>query len=318
MSIGVVGLGNVGIGISNNLLEAGFDVVGYDLAEEPREAAAKDGVTIASNNEDLAERCNVILLSLPHPDASRAAVEAICESGASDIDVFDTSTLSPLTARELHEQALEDNVYYFDSPITGGEVGAKAGKLIHMVGGDPDRLAEHEEIFSAIATDVYHIGDIGDGQFVKLIHNHVGQTSVIIFIESCLLAEEFGVDPAIVYRTLRHYTQIYDDKLDSFFSNEFSEEFDDHFALGDEGLLVRNQFNLNVAHKDLIELKNLADEYETHLPLGNFVEQYHRQGMNAGFADRAHPDLLQLYTDLFDKEIQSYEERREKSEGKLF
>ena len=317
MPVGVIGLGKVGIGVSSTLVDAGFDVVGYDLDGAARERAADAGVAVADDNNDLARRCEVIILCLPHPDASRAAVDAIAEHAQAGTDVFDTSTLSPLTARELHERAAEADVHYHDSPITGGEVGANRGELTVMIGGDPERIRAREDVLSTIAEAVYHIGEVGDGQFVKLVHNHVGQTTLVIFLEGCLLAEAFGVDPATLYRTLRHYTGIYDDKLDSFFSNEFPDEFDEHFAIGDDAGSAGNRFNLDVAHKDLVELRELADEYDAYLPLGSFVEQFHREGMNAGYGDRPHPDLLELYADLFDTDVESRAERREKSEGRL-
>lgn len=317
MSIGVIGLGKVGRGIAKNLVAAGYDVVGYDLDEDACAKASEHGVDVAENNPEVARRSSTIILSLPHPDASQAAVEAIVEHGEPGTDVFDTSTLSALRAQELAALADEGGVHYFDCPITGGEVGAQAGELTIMAGGDPDRIEANAEVLSVISTDVYHIGEVGDAQFVKLIHNHVGQTTLVIFIEGLLLADEFGVDPTVLYRTLRHYTQIYDDKLDSFFSNNFDEEFEAHFRPEGEEGIYRNRFNLDVAHKDLVELKSLADKYETYLPLGNFVEQFHREGMNAGYGDKPHPLLLEYFEENFDTEIETTEQGREKSHGKI-
>lgn len=316
MAVGVIGLGKVGTGISKCLMKSGFDVVGYDLSASARDDAAELGVHVAESNGALARECETIILSLPHPDASRAAVDEIVENGNPGTDVFDTSTLSVTTARELHRKALSADVHYHDSPVTGGEVSAQRGELIMMIGGDADRIRNRTDVLGAIATDAYHIGEPGDGQFVKLIHNHVGQTTLFIFIEGCLLAEEVGVDPATLYRTLRYYTYIYDGKLDSFFSNEFSEAYDEHFAMED-GEMAQNKYNLSEAHKDLVELTTLADEHGSYLPLGSFVEQLHREGMNAGFGDRPHPDLLQLYGNLFEKPIESTEEKRKRSAGRI-
>jgi 3-hydroxyisobutyrate dehydrogenase len=316
MPVGVIGLGKVGTGISKSLIESDFDVMGYDLSAAVRSNAAESGIQVAESNGDIARECETIILSLPHPDASRAAVDEIVESGNPGTDVFDTGTLSVTTARELHQKALTADIHYHDSPVTGGEVSAQRGELIMMIGGDANRIRNQENILRAIATEVYHIGEPGDGQFVKLIHNHVGQTTLFIFIEGCLLAEEVDVDPATLYRTLRYYTHIYDGKLDSFFSNEFDDEYDEYFAM-EEGDMAQNRFNLNEAHKDLVELKTLANEHGSYLPLGNFVEQLHQEGLNAGYGDKPHPDLLQLYGDLFEKTIESTEEKRNRSAGQI-
>lgn len=317
MPVGVIGLGKVGTGIAKNLLEAGYDVVGYDLDDAARDEAEQLGVRIAANNDEVAAAASVIILSLPHPDASRAVVDAIADRGQPGTDVFDTSTLSAATARELHEIAQSADIHYFDSPITGGAIGAHAGELTIMIGGDVDRIEDRLEVLSAIADNVYHIGDVGDGQFVKLVHNHVGQTTLVILIEALLLGDAFGVDPATLYRTLRHYTQIYDDKLDTVFSNLFSDEFMDHFALDDDGDGYGNRFDLGAAHKDLMELRSLADEYDSYLPLGNFVEEFHRQGMNAGLGGRNQIALVEMYEELFDRNIDTTEDAREKSTGRL-
>lgn len=318
MPIGVIGLGKVGTGLVSNLDTAGYDVYGFDIDAAACNRGRDHGATVMEDAESVAARADEIFLSLPHPDASRAAVEAIVEAGRPGTAIFDTSTLSPVTAVDLAEAAEAADMQYFDAPITGGEVGAKAGELTVMIGGDPDAIRDRVDVLSTVASEVYHIGEVGDGQFVKLVHNHVGQTTLIIFVEGLLMAAEWGVDPATLYRTLRYWTSIYDDKLDGFFSNEFEADYVDHFAAGiDEDDVYRNRFNLDVAHKDLVELTSLADTLDAYLPLGHFVEQMHREGVNAGWGDRPHPDLLQFYAGMFDTSIESRPETRAKSEGQL-
>ncbi|RBI60320.1 hypothetical protein DMJ13_18495 [halophilic archaeon] len=319
MQVGVIGLGKVGVGISETLLAAGHDVIGYDVSESSRQQAADVGVDVASDNATVAEQASTIILSLPHPEISREVVETICEYGTPETVVFDTSTLSPSTAEALAERATTAGMYYHDCPITGGAVGAAAGELTVMAGGDDERLRDHRDVLSAIAEDVYHIGNVGDAQLVKLIHNQVGQTVLLIFVEGLFLAEERGVDPAVLYRTLRHYTQIYDDKLDAFFGNAFDEAFVDHFVpeSKDVRLGPDQQFNLREAHKDLVELEELADAHDVHYPVGSFAEQEHQMAMNAGYGDRPHPDVLELYEELFQTDVESRADRREKSRGQI-
>lgn len=318
MPIGVIDLGKVGTGLVTNLVEDGYDVYGYDIDLDACERGRELGATVPDKAEAVAAQADVIFLSLPHPDASRAAVEAIVTESRTGTAIFDTSTLSPTTAVELAEQAAAADMQYFDAPITGGEVGAKAGELTVMIGGDPALIQDRIDVLSTVASDVYHIGQVGDGQFVKLVHNHVGQTTLLIFVEGLLMAAEWGVDPATLYRTLRYWTSIYDDKLDGFFANEFEADYEDHFAVGlDADEIYRNRFNLDVAHKDLVELTSLADELDTYLPLGHFVEQIHREGVNAGWGDRPHPDLLQFYAGMFNVSVESRPETRDKSEGQI-
>ena len=321
MQVGVIGLGKVGVGVCEALLDGGCDVIGYDVSESARQRADGAGVTVASDNAEVAERARTIILSLPHPDVSREVVDTVGEHSEAGTVVFDTSTLSPSTAEALAERAGEVGVHYHDCPITGGAVGAAAGELTVMAGGDVERLRENEDVFAAIAENVYHIGEVGDAQLVKLIHNQVGQTVLLIFVEGLFLADEWGVDPAVVYRTLRHYTQIYDDKLDAFFGNAFAEEFVEQFVPESGSEEVRlgpgQQFNLREAHKDLVELEAIADAHDVHYPVGSFAEQRHQLAMNAGYGDRPHPDMLELYEELFDETVESRADRRAKSQGRI-
>jgi 3-hydroxyisobutyrate dehydrogenase-like beta-hydroxyacid dehydrogenase len=319
MTVGVIGLGKVGIGIAETLHESGCEVVGYDISEVARERAADTGIDIAVDNSDVAARTNLVFLSLPTSDASCEVVSTVSTAADAGTVIFDMSTLSPTTAVELHDLAAEREVHYHDSPVTGGAVGAKQGKLTMMVGGDADRIRTHEEVFATLADAVYHIGDVGDAQFVKLIHNQIGQTVLLIFVEGLFFAEDWGIDPAVLYRTLRHYTQIYDDKLDSFFGNQFPDDFVERFVPADEEVLLGpdQQFNLAEAHKDLMELISLADEHQVHYPMGSFTEQQHRLAINAGYGDQPHPNVLDLYQNLFDVDVSSDPPHREKSEGRI-
>lgn len=320
MRVGVIGLGKVGAGICTALTAAGHDVVGYDISEEARERVAGDGVDVVDSNGAVAEAADTIVLSLPHPDASREVMDGIVERAASETVVLDTSTLSPRTARDIHDAARPADVYYHDCPITGGAVGAERGELTMMAGGDPDRLRAAEPMLEDATERVYHIGDVGDAQFVKLVHNQVGQTVLLIFVESLFLADEWGVDPAVLYRTLRHYTQIYDDKLDAFFGNEFPDDFDEFVPEGTETdvrLGPDQQFNLREAHKDLVEVTDLAAEFGTPYPTGGFAEQRHRTAMRAGYGDRPHPDMLDMFESLFDRDVESRDDRRAKSRGRI-
>lgn len=321
MPVGVIGLGKVGVNICEALLDEGHDVIGYDISTSAQQHAEEVGATVASDNAEVAEQSRTIILSLPHPEVSQEVVETVSEHSETGTVVLDTSTLSPSTAQALAERAAKEDIHYHDCPITGGAISAAAGELTVMAGGNAERLREKGEILSAIAEDVYHIGEVGDGQFVKLIHNQVGQTVLLIFVEGLFLAEEWGVDPAVMYRTLRHYTQIYDDKLESFFGNAFADEFVEQFVPESASEEVRlgpdQRFDLREAHKDLVELEALADAYDVYYPVGSFAEQEHRMAMNAGYGDRPHPDVLELYEGLFDETIESREDRRAKSHGRI-
>jgi 3-hydroxyisobutyrate dehydrogenase len=203
-SVAVVGLGQMGRGIAANLDRAGLLGGAWDATEAAVAAAQlSDGVQV-SPPAGLAA-FPFILFVVP---GSREIGEAILgQQGLLSQPhrgqiLVDLTTSNPAETRRLAEAAEAAGRAYVDCGMSGGALGADAGKLTLMVGGSPDVVARCGPVFERIAAQVFHLGPRGAGHTMKLVHNLVCHAIFFATVEGCRLGERAGLDLAEVVRVL--------------------------------------------------------------------------------------------------------------------
>ncbi|PUW00489.1 NAD(P)-dependent oxidoreductase, partial [Cronobacter sakazakii] len=126
--IGFIGLGNMGLPMSKNLVKSSYTVYGVDLNKEAEASFEKEGGIIGLSISKLAETCDVIFTSLPSPRAVEAVYfgeEGLFENSHSNVALIDTSTVSPQLNKQLEESAKEKKVDFLAAPVSGGVIGAE-------------------------------------------------------------------------------------------------------------------------------------------------------------------------------------------------
>jgi putative dehydrogenase len=203
--VGVVGLGVMGGAMASHLLRAGYTVLGYDTdPARLAEHTARGGVAAASC-EEVADRAEVVLTSLP----SVAALEQVAgkDSGLAGADhpglvAAETSTL-PLEAKERARQALAARgVTLLDCPLSGTGAQAQTGDLSVYASGEPQALAYAAPVLDAFTRSRYDVGPFGTGMKLKVIANHLVAIHNVAAAEAMLLAKRSGLDPELVLRTI--------------------------------------------------------------------------------------------------------------------
>jgi 3-hydroxyisobutyrate dehydrogenase-like beta-hydroxyacid dehydrogenase len=200
LRVGVVGLGLMGGSVAEHLVDEGFDVYGYDLSPDARDAAAAVGVTVEENGAAVAQQVDVVLTSLPNPEIVREAYlgEDGIASGTSDFVAVDISTIDPDTTTELAADLEERGVTLVDSPVSGGPEEAARGTLTTLVGG-PDDVVESppvSTVIDAISNASFHIGDVGAGHTAKLLNNVMSMGNLMLAMEAVAVGAERGLDGA--------------------------------------------------------------------------------------------------------------------------
>lgn len=197
--VGFVGLGIMGAPMAQNLLKAGFEVTvwnrtaskcdhlvaaGANAAESPAAVAAASEVTVScvTNSADVEQ----VVLG-PSGIAERA------KPGSVHIDC---STISPEVTRQVAAKLAERQVQLLDAPVSGGDVGAKAGTLAIMVGGEAETFERCLPVLQAMGKTIVHVGPSGAGQVVKLCNQVAGGLNLLAMAEAIALARRAGVDPA--------------------------------------------------------------------------------------------------------------------------
>ena len=200
MTIGVVGLGNMGGPIARVLAAGGFPVVGWDLFPGAGAAVAGSGVEIVDSIAALGVQCEIVLTSLPDGAAVRNVVlgdGGFATARPSGL-IVDLSTTSPDEARSLRADLATRGWDFLDAPVSGGVAAAAAGTLTIMVGGDTDALERARPVLAAISRKLVHCGSSGAGQVAKACNQLIVMATISAVAEVMVLARSAGLDPAAV------------------------------------------------------------------------------------------------------------------------
>jgi 6-phosphogluconate dehydrogenase len=177
MQLGMVGLGRMGANMTKRLLERGHEVVVYDRNPEAVAASVAEGAVGADSLEDLASKLTapravwVMVPSGPPTASTITALGGVLSAGDTVVDGGNSPWKdAPRQAEELGANGIR----FVDAGVSGGVWGLKVGYCL-MVGGEPDAVQPLEPIFTALAPeDGYaHVGPIGAGHFVKMVHNGI-------------------------------------------------------------------------------------------------------------------------------------------------
>lgn len=195
MRVAFVGLGIMGRPMASNLVKAGHEVSVWN-----RSAGKEvEGARIASSPADAAQGAEVVWICV----SDTAAVEQVLfgpngieHSLTEGMIIADSSTISPSATRKFAERVAQKGVQYVDSPVTGSKVGAEAGTLLFIVGGDEAVIEKLKPLYAAMGKKIFRMGEVGKGQSAKIAMNL--QIALIYegFAEGLTLAAKLGVDPA--------------------------------------------------------------------------------------------------------------------------
>ncbi|HVM52119.1 MAG TPA: NAD(P)-dependent oxidoreductase, partial [Acidimicrobiales bacterium] len=172
--VGFVGVGTMGNPMAANLLAAGHRLTVHDVRAESAANLLDAGAAWADSARAVADASDVTFLSLPNPaDVTEVVTGAagVLAGAAAGTTIVDLSTNAPEVVRALAASAAERGVGFLDAPVSGGVGGARKGSLAVMVGGDADAYAAQLPLLEVIGDRVFHVGDVGAGNVVKLLNN---------------------------------------------------------------------------------------------------------------------------------------------------
>lgn len=193
--VGVVGLGNMGLGMAGSLLRGGFTVIGYDPSAARQDLSRSAGVRVRESLTAVMEEAEALVFSLP---AARD-VEAVVTSGGllarrdASVVAIDTSTSDPGTSRRLAHVLAEAGHALLDAPVSGGPAGAAAGTLTMMIGGAAADLQRVRSVLEAMAAKIVHVGPSGAGNVAKLVNNLLVAAHLVTAQEALRLSEAAGL-----------------------------------------------------------------------------------------------------------------------------
>ncbi|MBC7238212.1 MAG: NAD(P)-dependent oxidoreductase, partial [Chloroflexi bacterium] len=203
-TIGFIGLGIMGTPMAGHLLKAGHKVVCYDVVPAAMENLVKQGAVAASSSKEVAARSEVVISMVPDsPDVEKVYLseDGVLAGVKEGTLLIDMSTISPVTAKRVAEEAAKKGCPMLDAPVSGGEVGAKEARLSIMVGGDEKVFEEALPIFKLLGNATY-CGPSGAGQTVKACNQIQVALNFIGMAEALVLGAKAGIDPEIIIKVL--------------------------------------------------------------------------------------------------------------------
>lgn len=195
-TVALLGLGTMGHGMAQNLLNAGSPLTVWNRTAAKAEPLAKNGARIAATAAEAAGSADIAIAMVSDDGVSRAVwlgqdgALAAMRPGAIAID---SSTLSPEWIAELHAAATKRGLRMADAPVTGSRVQAESGQLTFLVGAEQETLAMIEPVLRSMGKEVLHLGPVGSGAQMKLINNFLSAVQVSSFAEALAWIERTGL-----------------------------------------------------------------------------------------------------------------------------
>ncbi|KKD07838.1 NAD(P)-dependent oxidoreductase [Streptomyces sp. WM6386] len=201
MTVGFVGLGNMGGVLAANLVATGHEVVAHDTLGPQR---APEGAVYAPDVAEVARSTDVLVLSLPDGTAcEQVARELLAAEGRRVRHVVDTSTVGVSAARAVAELLAGEKVGYVDAPVSGGVAGARARTLTVMYAGSDDDCSQVEEVLAGLSDRRHRVGARpGMAQALKLANNFLSATTLAATSEAVAFGLAAGLDMATMLDVL--------------------------------------------------------------------------------------------------------------------
>jgi 3-hydroxyisobutyrate dehydrogenase len=201
--IGFIGIGQMGMPMIRNLLQANLSVTGFDLNPlVADELKSEIHFEMATSAIALTKKCDVIILMLPDSNIVDRLLwegeDALSKAMNSKQTIIDMSSSDPVRSRANFDRLAQLGISFIDAPVSGGVRRAKDGSLSIMIGGLAPAVESVQPIFKAMGKTLVHVGAAGAGHAVKALNNYVSASGLLAVCEALIAAEKFGIDPHLV------------------------------------------------------------------------------------------------------------------------
>jgi 3-hydroxyisobutyrate dehydrogenase len=271
-SIGVIGLGSMGLGMARSLLRAGLPVWGYDIRQEVRSAfVGEGGQPVASLAEGAASAgvLFIVVVNAAQTEEVLFGAQGIAARLQPGSVVLCCATIAAAAARRIAARLAEHQVLMLDAPISGGAVRAAAGELTVMASGPQAAFARAETALDAVAAKVYRLGDeAGQGSQIKLVNQLLAGVHIAAAAEAMAYGIRQGCDPQALYEVISH----------SAGNSWMFENRVPHLLAGD----YRPRSAVDIFVKDLGLVLDSAQDTVFPLPLTASAHQMFKQASAAG------------------------------------
>jgi putative dehydrogenase len=289
LSVGVIGLGAMGMGMAQSLRRAGHVVNVFDVRAEVAQNFAVEGGVACASLADIAKVSDVLVSVVVNAAQTESVLmgDGTAQSGCINHlkpgSVFVMcSTVDPAFSVGLEKTLNAKGLLYIDAPISGGAAKAASGQMTMMTAGTPEAYAKAEPFLNAMAAKVYKLGDsAGAGSKVKIINQLLAGVHIAAAAEAMALGLRESVDPDALYEVITHSAG-----NSWMFENRMA-----HVLAADYTPLSA----VDIFVKDLGLVLDMARASKFPLPLSSTAHQMFMQASTAGFAKEDDSAVIKIF-----------------------
>ena len=270
--IGFIGIGLMGLPMAKNLLKAGYDLKAFNRTESKAEPLKEFGAEIASSIKDVVNGSDAVIAMLTDDKAIDDVMYSsdFLDNLKSDATVIDMSSVKPTTAIKHGNNLNSKNINYLDAPVSGGTIGAEEASLAIMVGGEQIVFDEVKDILNTMGNSTL-VGPLSSGQVSKLANQIIVGLTIGAVAEAVTLCEKAGANPNKMIKAL-------------------SGGWADSKILQTHGKrMIDKDFTpkgrTSVHLKDMNNILECANSYNTHLPISNLVKEMYKSLVENGHGE---------------------------------
>ena len=276
--IAFIGIGLMGLPMSKNILKAGYSLKVFNRSQKKAEPLKEFGAEIAYSIKDVVKESDVVITMLTDDTAINDVMSSsdFFDNLKSGATVIDMSSVKPTTAIKHGNYLKSKNINYLDAPVSGGTIGAEEASLAIMVGGEQKVFDEVVEVFKTMGNPTL-VGPLASGQVSKLANQIIVGLTIGAVAEAVTLCEKAGANPNKMIKAL-------------------SGGWADSKILQTHGKrMIDKDFKpkgRTVVHlKDMNNILECANSYNTHLPISNLVKEMYKSLVENGHGETDHSSI---------------------------
>ena len=291
--IGFIGLGNMGEPMATNLVKAGFDVIGFDLIEEAKKKAERNGIQIAKDAFSASENVDALISMLPaseHVESLYLGENGLLSKLDNTVLIIDCSTIAPNSAIKVANQAKDLDLSMVDAPVSGGVVGAQEATLTFIVGGVTENVEKAKPLLENMGKNIFHAGDVGAGQVAKVCNNMLLAIHMCGTAEAISLGVKNGLNASVLSEIMRKSSG----------GNWSLEVYNPYPGVMDTAPASRNYeggFLNKLMAKDLGLAKEASESTNSETPMGDLARKLYQDLINQGYEDLDFSSIQKKYLD---------------------
>ncbi|MFZ0040154.1 MAG: NAD(P)-dependent oxidoreductase [Solirubrobacteraceae bacterium] len=197
-SIGVIGVGRMGLPMCARLVDAGFSVIATDRRADVRPQLCEVGGRWADSVSEVTQEVDTVITVLPGLSEVLEIVEPLVAALPANSAWIDMTSASPAVSDQARAAAGAKGLHLLDAPVGGNPETAREGRLLAYVGGAAEDLAQQRKLLGSLTDRILHFGPSGSGYVAKLLVNLLWFGQAVAGAEVLALADRSGLDPETV------------------------------------------------------------------------------------------------------------------------